>query len=64
MTIKFKKPLYSKKREVKIVVHKDLRAKAMPYPAKKEIMYNEKIEEKWPVNPNNQSNPNDTDVLT
>ena len=33
-------------------------------PCKKEIMYNEKIEEKWPVNPNNQSNPNDTDVLT
>ena len=38
MTIKFKKPLYSKKREVKIVVHKDLRAKAMPYPAKKKSL--------------------------
>lgn len=35
MTIKFKKPLYSKKRDVKIVVHKDLKLKAMPYPAKK-----------------------------
>lgn len=33
--MKFKKPLYSKKRDVKIVVHKDLRLKAMPYQAKK-----------------------------
>ena len=35
MAINFKKPLYSKKRDVKIVVHKDPKVKAMPYPAKK-----------------------------
>lgn len=40
------------------------KGKSYALPGKKEIMYNEKIEEKWPVKPNNQSNPNDTDVLT